>query len=52
MRDQHLRKATVLIPEPTKLSGAIHDHIEAWVNEGGAGREDDGPLFGVLFPMP
>ena len=52
MRDQHLRKVNVLMPDPVNLSGAVHDQIEAWVNEGGAGGEDDGPLFGDLFPRP
>ena len=50
MRDQHLRKVTVLMPYPDKLSALVHDQIEAWVNEGGAGGEDDGALFGDLFP--
>jgi len=49
-RDQHLPKVNVLMPDPNKLSGTVHEQIEAWVNEGGAGGEDDGPLFSVLFP--
>lgn len=52
MRDQHLRKENVLMPDLNKLSGDVHDQIEAWVNEGGAGGEDDGPLFEDLFPRP
>ena len=52
MRYQHLRKVNELMPHLNKLSGAVHDQIEAWVNEGGAGGEDDGPLFGDLFPRP
>jgi len=52
MRDQHLRKVNVQMPYPDKLSGTVHDQLEAWVNEGGAGGEDDGPLFGDLFPRP
>ena len=52
VRDQHLRKANVLMPDPNKLLGDVHDQIGAWVNEGGAGGEDDGPLFGDLFPGP
>ena len=52
VRDQHLRKVNVLMPDPDKLSGAVHYSIEVWVNEGGAGGEDDGPLSGVLIPMP
>ena len=50
--DQHLRKENVLMPDLNKLSGDVHDQIEAWVNEGGAGGEDDGALFGDLFPRP
>ena len=52
MRYQHLRKVNELMPHLNKLSGAVHDQIEAWVNEGGAGGEDDGPLFSDLFPRP
>ena len=52
VRDQHLRKANVLMPDPNKLLGDVHDQIEAWVNESGAGGEDDGALFGDLFPGP
>ena len=52
VRDQHLRKANVLMPDPNKLLGDVHDQIGAWVNEGGAGGEDDGPLFEDLFPSP
>ena len=51
-RDHHVRKANVLMPDPNKLSGDVHYQIEAWVNEGGAGGEDDGALFGDLFPGP
>jgi len=50
--DQNLRKVTGLMSYPDKLSALVHDQIEAWVNEGGAGGEDDGSLFGDFFPRP
>jgi hypothetical protein len=50
--DQNVRKVIGLMSYPEKLSALVHDQIEAWVNEGGAGGEDDAQLFDVMFPRP
>ena len=48
-RNLHIYKIKVLLPCSGKLSGAGHDQIETWVNEGGAGGEDDGQPVSVVL---